>query len=356
MPIYEIESDRIRKIEETTFGAAGLRERYDLQRLLRVQIDILVPGDPLLVIAEEFGQWEDSRRRIDLLALDGEANLVVVELKRTEDGGLMDLQAVRYAAMVSTMTFEQAVETYQEYLRHIGGDADAQSAILEFLDWDEPQEDSFAQDVRIVLASAEFSKELTSAVIWLNDRGLDIRCVRIRPYADDGRTLIDVQQVIPLPEAADFQVRVSAKSRQERNSRATSRDFTKFDVSINAETLTRLAKRNAIFAIVKRLCDGGVSPDQIAALIPWRSRRLFFVVDGRLDPEAFVAAASEQREADGKHFARRRWFCDEGELILAGSKTYAFSNQWGHRWHEAMDNLVEAFPAVRISYGASPSD
>ena len=37
-----------------------------------------------------------------------DANLVVVELKRTEDGGLMDLQALRYAAMISAMPFERA--------------------------------------------------------------------------------------------------------------------------------------------------------------------------------------------------------------------------------------------------------
>ena len=53
-----------------------------------------------LVISEEFGEWEESRRRIDLLGLDKDANLVVIELKRTEDG---ELQSIRYAAMVSTM-------------------------------------------------------------------------------------------------------------------------------------------------------------------------------------------------------------------------------------------------------------
>ena len=54
-----------------------------------------------MVLAEEFGEWEASRRRIDLLVLDKDANLVVVELKRTDDGGHMELQALRYAAMVS---------------------------------------------------------------------------------------------------------------------------------------------------------------------------------------------------------------------------------------------------------------
>ena len=55
-----------------------------------------------MVLAEEFGDWEDSRRRIDLLCLDPNAQLIVVELKRTVDGGHMELQALRYSAMVST--------------------------------------------------------------------------------------------------------------------------------------------------------------------------------------------------------------------------------------------------------------
>jgi len=47
----------------------------------------------VLVIAEEFDGWDKSRRRIDLLGGDKDANLVVYELKRMEDGGHMDLHA-----------------------------------------------------------------------------------------------------------------------------------------------------------------------------------------------------------------------------------------------------------------------
>ena len=43
MAIYEITADQIRKIPETTFSLAGLRERYDLQRLLRLHFDVISP-------------------------------------------------------------------------------------------------------------------------------------------------------------------------------------------------------------------------------------------------------------------------------------------------------------------------
>jgi hypothetical protein len=124
MPLYEITRDKLLKIETTSFSAAKVRERADLQRLLRNQIEIISPDT--LIISEEFGEWEDSRRRIDLLGIDKNANLVVVELKRTEDGGHMELQALRYAAMVSTMTFDKAIQVYADYLSKNGYDEDGE--------------------------------------------------------------------------------------------------------------------------------------------------------------------------------------------------------------------------------------
>ena len=142
MPIYELSKDKIRRFEETTFAAEGISERGGLQRLLREQIEVIAPDT--LVMAEEFGDWEGSKRCIDLLGIDKNANLVVVELKRTEDGGHMEFQAIRYAAMVSTMTFEKVVEVYEKYLRRLNDASDAQEAVLEFLEWDSPKEDEFA--------------------------------------------------------------------------------------------------------------------------------------------------------------------------------------------------------------------
>lgn len=109
MPIYEASAQLLTAIPVTSFAVLGLKERSDLQRLLAARIDALEDG--LLVLAEEFADWADSARRIDLLCLDCEARLVVVELKRDEDGGHMELQALRYAAMVSAMTFDSSGST-----------------------------------------------------------------------------------------------------------------------------------------------------------------------------------------------------------------------------------------------------
>ncbi len=123
-------------METTTFAEAGYKEREHLQSLLKQKIEIIAPDT--LVIAEEFGNWEDSNRRIDLLGVDKEANLVVSELKRSEDGGHMDLQAIRYAAMISPMTFDEAVETFANYLKTEGGKEDARRRLLDHFGIEEP--------------------------------------------------------------------------------------------------------------------------------------------------------------------------------------------------------------------------
>jgi hypothetical protein len=179
MPIYEITNSAISSLNKTTFSSAGIKEGQ-LQACLRERVEVIAPDT--LVIAEEFGDWDKSLRRIDLLAIDKEAKLVVIELKRTEHGGHMELQALRYAAMVSKMTFDQAVNSFQKHLNNLKLNQDPRKTILDFLDWAEPDEEEFAQEVRIILASAEFSTELTSSILWLRDRGIDIRCVRLRPY------------------------------------------------------------------------------------------------------------------------------------------------------------------------------
>jgi hypothetical protein len=132
----------------------------------------------------------------------------------------MELQSIRYASMVSTTTFDQAVDIFSQYLTSLGKkNDDPRATILNFLGWDAPDGYNFAPDVRIVLASAAFSKELTSSVLWLNEHGTDISCIRMKPYTFDGQILVDVQQIIPLPEAAEYQIRVRDKVRKERQAR-----------------------------------------------------------------------------------------------------------------------------------------
>ncbi|EFJ2178934.1 hypothetical protein G6K36_004117, partial [Escherichia coli] len=61
------------------------------------------------------------------------------------------------------------------------------------------------------MASSDFSKELTTTAIWLRDKGVDIRCVRLTPYRFNDDVLINAEQIIPVPELEEYQVKFREK-------------------------------------------------------------------------------------------------------------------------------------------------
>jgi hypothetical protein len=255
MPLYRYSAAGLEAVDRTSLAAEQIRERQDLRRVLRQRIDVL--GDDLLVVAEEYGLFEDSRRRIDLLALDRKGTLVVIELKRTDDGGHMDLQSLRYAAMVSTMTIEHPVNIYAE-----ANDADVPEARAAIAAWVEEPFDELPNQVRIILVSADFSTEITGTVIWLNDTyNTDISCYRIVPYRLGPEILLDLQQIIPLPEAKDFQIQQRQKGAAAAAVRPgqNGRDYTRYDLTIGDQTLTRMSKQAAVKTAIQKLHHAGVS-------------------------------------------------------------------------------------------------
>ena len=58
MPNFQVMPKELKPISETTFGAEGIMERNDIQRMLREQISVV--DDRLMVIAEEFDQLHEA--------------------------------------------------------------------------------------------------------------------------------------------------------------------------------------------------------------------------------------------------------------------------------------------------------
>ena len=262
------------------------------------------------MIADEFSDWEDSRRRIDLLAIDRNANLVVIELKRDEVGAHMELQALRYAAMIANMTFDKACEYFATYIEQEGLQIDARKTLLDFVDLDESQLDDFGNEVRIVLASADFGKELTTSVLWLRDKGIDISCLRLTPFNYQGEVLIDAAQIIPLEEAEDYQIQFREKRAEQRASQQGTKDYSKY--RFNGEVYN---KRHLALAVLnhwikdQQLADLAQITDYLAQLnLARKVKRLDQIPENNL----------------------KRWHLGEGKLIeLPSGEQIAISNQWG---------------------------
>jgi hypothetical protein len=348
MPLFELSDNAITGLQRADFATLGLLERGDLQRLLRDHVSVIAPET--LVISEEFSSWDRSERRIDLLGVDRQGRLVIIELKRTTDDSLADLQALRYAAMVSQMTFDEAVETYRRYLNLRQHEKDPEESLLQFLGWTDPADGRFGEDVRIVLAAADFTPEVTSTVLWLNERDLEITCMRLQPYRLGPSVLLDVQQIIPLPEAADYQVQIRQKQRQARAAAEQAADWTRYDVRTGNELHSALFKRNVVYVVTRYLVAKGVTPEDMEAAT---GRKLFEVVDGEVTPEAFRAELTKRHPNDPMFL--KRFFCQDDQLFRVDNKTYALTTQWSKVSMEpTMAALIATFGAKGVSYNVTP--
>ncbi|MGH7848509.1 MAG: DUF4268 domain-containing protein [Candidatus Binatia bacterium] len=200
------------EMQPVQFASEGWFERRDLQALLRDNPKAIDPN--LMVISEEFEEWDESKRRIDLLGLDKQGKLVVIELKVVEGGDHMELQALRYAAMVSTMNFDQVVSTYAALQRK--PPEEARKEVLNFLNTQDP----VIKTPRVVLVAPNFSKEITTTVLWLNERGLDVRCVKANLYKLGEDRYLNLEEVIPLPSASDYMMKIREKQKTEERTTA----------------------------------------------------------------------------------------------------------------------------------------
>ena len=340
MALFQITDNNFTSVKETTFTDVGIKER-DIQTLIKTQPEIISPDT--LIVYEEFSNWEDSQNRIDLLGIDREANLVVIELKRTKDGGYMDLQAVRYASMVSAMTFDMLVDYYEKFLIENNEEGDARDKLIEFLDMDDSDVIELGQNVKIVLASLEFSKPLTTSVLWLNEQGLDIRCERMRPYNNNGQILLDVQTIIPLPETNEYQTQLRNKRQSERQQKKVKKDYSKYNLCFGGISYPKLNKRKMMYLIFSELFKNDENPENIVEILHGKIK----VFDGLLEDEE-VRDRIMLEDKGGILPRTKRFFCENREPVQYRGKTYVLSNQWGNDTLGLVNDLGNKFPNHNI--------
>src|SRR5690554_5742150 len=221
------QTNRISPVRAKKFSELGFSERKHLQEWLAHEPSAL--GEELLIIQKEFDGFDDTRERLDLLALDKDGNLVIIENKLDDSGRDVVWQALKYASYCASLTKAQIVEIYQQYLDQyepVAADIDssstpanAASRICDFLnapDLDEVKL-NLGNSQRLILVAANFRKEVTSTALWLLGQGINIQCFKVTPYALGEQLLINIDQIIPTPEVKELMIGISAKEAEEKS-------------------------------------------------------------------------------------------------------------------------------------------
>ncbi|WLT06856.1 DUF4268 domain-containing protein [Gilliamella apis] len=227
MFIIDRQTNRISPVNVKCFSELGFTERKHLQEWLTYQSDAL--GEELLIIQKEFDGFDDTRERLDLLALDKDGNLVIIENKLDDSGRDVVWQVIKYASYCASLTKRQIVDIYQQYLnktlfytetarqeKPLLNAADRICEFLEILDLDEAKL-NLGNSQRLMLVAANFRKEVTSTALWLLGQGINIQCFKVTPYALNEQLFLEIDQIIPTPEAKELMIGISAKEAEEKN-------------------------------------------------------------------------------------------------------------------------------------------
>src|SRR6056297_4133210 len=126
------EKNIVESLEEVTFSELGFRERENLQEWICHNPEMF--GEDLLIIQKEFDGFDETRERLDLLALDKNGQLVVIENKLDDSGRDVAWQALKYVAYCSSLTKTQILEIFQSFLERYKKGGNARAQLAEFLE------------------------------------------------------------------------------------------------------------------------------------------------------------------------------------------------------------------------------
>lgn len=214
MYIVDVKEKTSKKLPATTFGEIGVKERTDIQEWIAKNPDILEYTSDLLIIQKEFDGFSDTDRRLDLLALDADGNIVVIEIKRDDTGKDVVWQAINYASFCSTLKKEDIIKIYAKYLQKNGISGDAEQRLNEFFDSDD--KDYPTEEQKIILVARDFRKEVLSAAQWLNGKGIDITCIKLVPHVYNGELLLDIDRILPQDEMKDYALKLAQKTTESK--------------------------------------------------------------------------------------------------------------------------------------------
>ncbi len=170
--------------ETTKVDSTVIDEEKRLQAILAENIDLIDPN--LLVIGREVATpW---RKRIDILALNRDGQLVVLELKRGRTPREVIAQVLEYGSFVRGLRAEEIVRIHSAYLAKYYGpkfDISLDEAFKTRFKIALPEE--LNEEHQLIVVATELDPTSERIVDYLADSDLDINVVFFRVFKDDDR-------------------------------------------------------------------------------------------------------------------------------------------------------------------------
>jgi hypothetical protein len=192
------------------------KDEREIERLILTQPKIL--GEDLLFIGEQSNFPAIQGDAIDILALDKDANTVIIELKKGTAPSSTDTQLLKYAGYVEGLGAEDLALKAQEFLTQPQNgwykkqlEEELEVDLSEELDLVdlvykkfrakkyEVYETKFNKKQRIVLVAENMDDQIGSALVWLHRQGIDVAVYVYGRFKSDGSEYYSFDQVVPHP-------------------------------------------------------------------------------------------------------------------------------------------------------------
>ncbi len=172
MGMWRIDGDTPKRLVTATLPSEATLEQY-------LEKDPSLLGERLLVIGRQV--HTPHGKFIDLLAIDGEGNLHVLELKRDKTPRDVVAQVLDYGSWVSTLDRDSIIDIANDHL----GDVAFEAAFEEVFGTSAPDELNAALQLTIVATDLDASSE--RIVTYLRTFGVPVNAVFFSYLEDDGR-------------------------------------------------------------------------------------------------------------------------------------------------------------------------
>ncbi|WP_338352615.1 DUF4268 domain-containing protein [Thalassolituus oleivorans] len=310
-------TNRITPLQARKFGDLNFTERNHLQEWLANMPEAL--GEELLIIQKEFDGFDDTRERLDLLALDKDGNLVIIENKLDDTGRDVVWQTLKYASYCSSLSKLQIIEIYQRYLNRFQQGGDASALMCEFLGVEDTEELklNLGNSQRLMMVAANFRKEVTSTALWLLGYGIQVQCFKTTPFSDGEQLYLNVEQIIPTPEAKEFMIGMNAKEAEEKSTEVETKNRHHLRREFWSQTLDAFLESDcSLYSNVNSSTDhwlsagSGVSGCPFTMIFSKREVRVELWIarpDTEINKAIFDTLAVNQSQLDSKFGAEMEW-------------------------------------------------
>lgn len=354
----------IAKLKSPSFSELNLRERDHLQEWVAKNPSAL--GEELLIIQKEFSGFAETNERLDLLALDKNRQFVIIENKLDDSGRDVTWQALKYAAYCSSLKKSDIVQIFQDHIeKHQDQEddpMDASTQICNFLDLDELEGVTLNEsyDQRIILIAAKFRTEVTAAVLWLREHNINAECHKVTPYSNEDELYIDIQQIIPVPEASDFMVSMVNKKQEQKTDKVVQRKSHQLRLKFWSQALPALrASGLSRYETVNPTkdhwlsCGTGMSACMFSLIFGKREARVELSIqraETEINKQVFDKLYQQQLKLEDKFGAPLDWrrLNDKKACRIAFSKPFDGYNE--ENWPEMIDWLVQHMGRLQSAF------